>query len=140
MLACWAASLVSTMQLILHTLVLLNADGPSEVSGVSLVPARTTFEKLWRSGHLMVPVWSVGHMNMFGALLVAVGRHRSPRSIEATSLHACVEVHVLVQCPACHVSSTGHAGRLACVGLLSHITRLDHAAHLKLVLYSRWFI
>ena len=49
------------------------ADGPSETAGVNMAPARTTFEKLWPNGHLMVPSWSVGRVNMRDAILVAVG-------------------------------------------------------------------
>ncbi len=64
---------------------------------VSLVPwrlsirgrgrsVRTTFEKFHRSAHLMVSVWSVGHMNMYCTIPMAIGRQRSPRFIGATSL------------------------------------------------------
>ena len=53
--------------------------------GLSVVPATTSYEKFHRSTHLMVLSSSVGHMSMFGSIPVAVGRHRSPRSTEATS-------------------------------------------------------
>ncbi len=104
------------MQIVLHVLVLLAssrvlamlivlyvADGPSEAYAVSMVPATTTFEKLWQIGHLMVPLRSAGPMNMYGTILAPVGRLGSSRSTEATSLHVCLEAHVLVLCATCHV-------------------------------------
>ncbi len=66
------------MQLVLHTLVLHIADGPSEASGVSMVPARTTFEKLWQSGHVKVPAWTVGHKKRCGSVSDV---HQGPVSV-----------------------------------------------------------
>ena len=63
------------------------------------------------------------------------GRHRSLRSIGATSLYTSVEAHVLtVSLPVRHVltvliqsSCLSCADCFACVGLLSCIAHLDHA-------------
>ncbi len=102
--------------------------------------ARTTFEKLWRSGHLMVPSWSAAPSSMCSAILVAVGRHWSLRSLEATSLHMYVGAHVLVPWSLwprliCwrRASSLHHVGCCTCITAVSLISRLDHVACLACI-------
>ena len=63
----------------------------------------TTFRKFRHTGHLMVPLGSLGHFNMFGAILALVDQHWSMRSTYGDVLCMVVEVHVLVQCLVGHV-------------------------------------
>ena len=112
--------------------------------GPCMVPARTIFEKLWRSGHLMVSLWSVGHMNTFGTIPAAVGPHRCPRSTEATSLYACVEVHVSTAVFAVRRVNCGnrilcvsHSDRLTVPHLMSRLCRL-YRTHQQLQKCRRW--
>ena len=98
---------------------------------VSRVPARTTFEKLWRSGHLMAPLWSVGHSIMCGTVLAALGRYHSPRSTGATSLRMGLEVQVL--------TAVFGVPRLSCESLISSAVQVDLLAHISLA-HCRWSI
>ena len=50
-------------------------------------------EKFRQSGHLMVSLQSLDHLNMPSATLVVVGRHRPVGSIVAAS-HACASRHM----------------------------------------------
>ena len=85
----------------------------------------------------MVLSSSAGLSSICSTFLVAVGRHRSARSIGATSLHACVEAYVLVSWSlwprlSCvnRISCVGYVGLLACVGGLNHVSRPGHADRL----------
>ncbi len=100
----------------------------------------------------MVPSWLAALSNMCSTILVALGRHWPLSSVEATSLHVCVEAHVLVPWSlrhSCvnHISCVGYVARLACVGVLSHVSRpgradrlcmhqLFHASHAVGVAYE----
>ena len=99
--------------------------------------ARTTFRKFHRRGHLMVPSWPVALSGIYITSLMAVGRHWSVRSIEATSLHVGLEAHVLllplvghVSVCVCHVPCVLRANRLTCISAASHISHPGHADHL----------
>ena len=98
------------MNTILCILVMYIADGPSEAT-------RTTLEKLRHAGHLRVSsCGSVGHTSKCGTVLVAVGRHRTPETIGATSLHVGLEAHVFTV--VLDVQCFGHMNYTSCV---SHV-------------------
>ncbi len=81
-------------------------------------------------------MWSAALSSIHSTILVAIGRHPSVRSTEATSLHMGLGAHVLMLCLAGHilvigrVSCIGQANRLTCVGMLDHVSRLGHAVRL----------
>ena len=80
----------------------------------------------------MIPSWPAVLSSTYSTILVAIGRHRSVRSIGATSPHVGLGAHVLVLPLVGHILTvgrvpcTGRVGRLARLGLLSHIVRFDH--------------
>ena len=57
--------------------------------------ARTTSKKFQWGGHLMVPLWPVGHVDKCDTILASVGWYHSLRSMEATS----VVLRLLWPCP-----------------------------------------
>ncbi len=84
---------------------------------------------MWQIGHPNVPSRSVGHTDMCGTIAAVVGRHRSPRSIEATSPETCVEARVITAILVVprldcwnHILCVGYAGRLARFGMLSRVS------------------
>ncbi len=71
-----------------------------------MVLAGTALEESRLSSHVVVPLSSVSHASMVGSIPVAIGQHRSLRSIGATSLCTSVEAHVpTVSLSVYHVST-----------------------------------
>ena len=118
------------MQLVLHTSTLHIADGPSEDSGVSMVPGRTTFEKLWPSSHLKVPSVAVsGPMNLWATIMAAVGRHHSLESTGAMTLHVGLSAHVLVICLADHILAVGTASHVFTIQIVPRVLVLPATSY-----------
>ena len=85
------------------------------------------FEKSRQGGHLMVPSCSAALSSMYSTTLVAVGRHPSVRSSEATPLHVGLAAHAFPSWSCwprldrvSHVPYAPHVNRLTCVSVVGH--------------------
>ncbi len=85
--------------------------------------------KFRRSGHLMVKSWSLRHMSKCDTIPAAVGRHRSVRSIGATSLQASLHAHLLVPGPAGHILAAWTTSHVFTMQVVSYVLVLQAKSH-----------
>ncbi len=82
------------------------------------------------------PVVVSSSSSMYSTILVAVGRHRTARSTEATSLHVCVEAHVPLPCTVCSVlavRATSHMFTMRIVSLVLVLQATFHVSVMQIV-------
>ncbi len=117
-LVLWATPLVLAMQIVFGCIDFART---LEMVHLNLQAVREeNFGKFHGSGHPMVASQSAAPTSMCGTILVSVGRHHSPRSIEAKPLQVGLGAHVLVLCPTCHVLAVGARSHASVMQVVLH--------------------